>query len=514
MTAGILRRWQLAAAANTARVSGVIVFGVAFALRVLVPLTGGGLVGNYSYDAGVYYTAGAALVHGRLPYRDFILLHPPGVALAVAPAAWIGRHTSVHIGFAAAVLEFIAIGAISAVLVVVVARGFGAPLWAATAGGLFYAVWFLSVRAEYLSRLEPLGNLFMLCGLIGYVRTAGQHSRRWALLCGAALGAAVSVKIWYAVPLVVVLCFLATRRNSRTAGWTVLGAVSGIVLICGPFFALAPTSMWRMVVSEQIGRGQTNAFRALVTLQRLPPGISWSTAYLLDAVIVVAVGLLFVTAWGARAVRLPLTLLMAGGVVLLAAPSWFLFYADYLTPAAALCVATGAAAVASSGADTASLYRCAGAAVGAAVVILVIAGSAMALWYRPGKTTSPPRELASALTKVRCVMSDSPMALISLNALDRDLANGCPDWVDVTGRTYASDMTVHGPDGRPLPRVENGRWQQALADYLRSGQAVIVARAKDAGISGTTFNAIRGGGVLAAAGSDVIYAVPQCHQCS
>jgi hypothetical protein len=267
--------------------------------------------------------------------------------------------------------------------------------------------------------------------------------------------------------------------------------------------------MWRMVLSEQLGRGQTNAFRALVTLQRLPPGISWPTAYLLDAVIVVGVGLLFVTAWRARAVRLPLTLLTAGGVVLLAAPSWFLFYADYLTPAAALCVATGAAAVASRGANAASLYRCAGAAVGAAIVILVIAGSAMALWYRRGKTTSPPRELASAVTKVRCVMSDSPMALIGLNALDRDLANGCPNWVDVTGRTYAPDMSVRGPDGRLLTRDANPRWQSALRDYLLSGDAVIVTRANDEGLSPSTWDAIRAGGVLARDGTHVVYAVPR-----
>ena len=39
------------------RLSYIVVFAVAFGLRLLVPLTSRGLVGNYSYDASVYYSA-------------------------------------------------------------------------------------------------------------------------------------------------------------------------------------------------------------------------------------------------------------------------------------------------------------------------------------------------------------------------------------------------------------------------------------------------------------------------
>jgi alpha-1,2-mannosyltransferase len=99
------------------------------------------------------------------------------------------------------------------------------------------------------------------------------------------------------------------------------------------------------------------------------------------------------------------------------------------------------------------------------------------------------------------------MALIGLNALDRNLANGCPNWIDVTGRTYASDMNVRGLDGRRVSRTANPRWQQALRDYLLSGDAVIIMRAKDVGISPITWDAILGGGMLATDGTHVIYGV-------
>ena len=74
--------------------------------------------------------------------------------------------------------------------------------------------------------------------------------------------------------------------------------------------------------------------------------------------------------------------------------------------------------------------------------------------------------LARATAHVRCLMSDSPMSLIRLNALSRGLANGCPNWVDVTGRTYGPDRPRHGES-----RAHNVRWQHDLTTYLRSGDA-------------------------------------------
>lgn len=503
------QRHPLLGAAKAGRLLYVVVFGVAFGLRLLVPLTSGGLVGNYSYDASVYYSAGAALIHGRVPYRDFILLHPPGVALAAAPAAAIGRLSSDHTGFALATLEFTALGAASAVLVVVVARRLGIRWRAAAAGGLFYAMWFPSVRNEYLSRLEPLGNFLLLCGLVGYVGIGGRHSKRSAVLCGVALGAATSVKTWYAVPLALILCFLVARRRLGDAGRAVLGAVASVGLICGPFLALAPSSMWRMVISDQLGREPANPVRALLTFQRLPTGLSWEAAYLLAAALLVTVGVLLVAAWRAPVVRLPAALLLASCGFLVAAPSWFFSYLNYLTPAAALCVATGAAAVGGARHEPARLFTRACAVAGATVVVLALVIPANRLWYgRANRQASlSSSQLTSAVTDVRCVMSDSPMALIGLNALDRNFVNGCPNWIDVTGRTYASDMNVRDQDGRPVARIDNPRWQRELRDYLLSGDAVIIIRAKDVGISPTTWDAIMGGGILATDGTHVIYGV-------
>ena len=54
---------------------------LAFLARLLPTLHGGGLGGIDDYDEGVYFAGAQALTAGRLPYRDFVLLHPPGILL-------------------------------------------------------------------------------------------------------------------------------------------------------------------------------------------------------------------------------------------------------------------------------------------------------------------------------------------------------------------------------------------------------------------------------------------------
>ena len=63
------------------------IFAVAFTARLLPVVRGGGLTGIIDYDDGVHFAAAIGLVHGQLPYRDFLLLHPPGIVLVLSPFA-------------------------------------------------------------------------------------------------------------------------------------------------------------------------------------------------------------------------------------------------------------------------------------------------------------------------------------------------------------------------------------------------------------------------------------------
>lgn len=64
----------------------VLVTAVGAVLRwAFVVFSRGGPWGNFGYDPGVYYTSADALTFGRLPYDDFVLVHPPALTLALTP---------------------------------------------------------------------------------------------------------------------------------------------------------------------------------------------------------------------------------------------------------------------------------------------------------------------------------------------------------------------------------------------------------------------------------------------
>src|SRR3954469_11933082 len=233
----------------------LLIAALAFALRLGVVLfSHGGAGGIYGYDAGVYYSAADALTFGRVPYRDFIFLPPPGLMVFLTPFAALGRLTTDHAGYIVANLFFDVLAAINAVVVWTIARRWGLSRRSAVVGGLFYAGWWGGINAEIGVRLEPLGTFTFLCGIV-LLAGREQVSRSRAVAAGALLAAACCVKIWWVVPVLVVLAWHLLHRPLRgRAGYLAAGAVAAGLAITGPFFALAGGEMWRRVVSDQLGR--------------------------------------------------------------------------------------------------------------------------------------------------------------------------------------------------------------------------------------------------------------------
>jgi hypothetical protein len=487
----------------------LIVFAVALATRLSIVLTStGGLGGNFGYDASVYYAAADSFTFGRLPYRDFVLLHPPGIMLALTPFAWLGRMTTDHAGFMTAAVAFSVLGAVNAGLVARIARRIGLPSYAALIGGLFYALWMGSSAVEIVGRLEPLGSFLFLCGLLAVFAARDSGRRRTYVLAGLALGAAVGVKIWWIVPALVVLAWQLTRTRRAQLPAITLGAATALALVYGPFFLAAPSTMWHMVVTEQLGR-PSRVTSLPIRLDQL----SWMTgegrlgvtqAHALAMVLgALSVGAL-VLAWRVRPARLFVVLAVCQTLLLLRAPSWFPFYADYLAPTAALCLA---AAVGPSRSRERRWVRplvvavpglCALIAAGATLTYL-LGGKVGAVW--PAPATS----LAADASQVRCVMSNSPMGLILIDSLSRDLRNGCRNWVDVTGRSYGIGPA---PSSRGAAHLNWDQWQPLLRSYLFSGQAVILVTNSGAQLDRQTHTTLVRSGILARSGGDVIYLTP------
>ncbi len=95
----------------------------------------GGLRGIIGYDCGVYFAGADALIHGRMPYRDFTMVHPPGITLVLTPFAALTNWGTDWQAFVVATVAFCVLGGVNAVLIVVVCRKFGFSSLAAGSGG-------------------------------------------------------------------------------------------------------------------------------------------------------------------------------------------------------------------------------------------------------------------------------------------------------------------------------------------------------------------------------------------
>jgi alpha-1,2-mannosyltransferase len=480
---------------------------LALAARCWVVLNGEGLHALVGYDPGVYYGAADALVHGLIPYRDVLLLHPPGILLMLSPFAALGSVTSDPTGMAAARLAVILLGTLNAVLVTRIALRFSAV--AAVTGGAFYALWPPVVVQETQTGLQPVSNTCLLLALLLLIRQGDRVTPRAQVLAGVAAGASAGVKIWGLLPLLILLGWQRLGTGWRAAARVAAGAGAALAAICLPFFLLAPGDMFRMVVVDQLARPRLRSVPAarvyhLSSVQLWLPDARTLPAAVAVAAIGVAALVALLLAWFEPQARVVAVLLVAQTALLLAGPSYFPAYAAFVVPAAALTLAVACARVASWLARRGRRPRIAGtgalaaAGVGlAAILVQVQVGP-----QRP----FPGSQLGAAVASQRCVLSDTPMALILMNVLSRDLRNGCAVRLDVTGYSYEGRIAL-GPDGRLLERRQNPAWQREVLGYLTSGDAVILAR-PDTGLSSASRRAITRWPVAARVDGYTVYRRP------
>jgi hypothetical protein len=203
-------------------------------------------------DISVYLGAAIRLVHGALPYRDFVLVQPPGSTLLLSPAALLSELVGTRWALAMVRLGTILVAAANVVLVgrLVSHRG---RLQTLVACGVM-AILPAELYALDAGLLEPLVDLFCLLGA-AIVFEGGALSpswRRW-LIGGAAVGFGVAVKLPAAVPALVLGAACLPDARRRLAPF-VGGVVAGFVLPSVAFIAAAPGSFFRDVVGSQLGR--------------------------------------------------------------------------------------------------------------------------------------------------------------------------------------------------------------------------------------------------------------------
>ena len=463
----------------------------AFLLRLVPVLRGGGLWGLLGYDGGVYYTAAAGLARGLVPYRDFLLLHPPGITVALLPFGLLGRVVGDADTMAAARLAWMGLGAVSAVLVSLVLRSHGRL--PALVGGLAYAAYVPNAYVERTTALEAVTGVCTVAAVALLTRPG--HPGTWTfLLAGALLGASTGVKIWGIAVLLVVVVWCAFAHRLRAALLMVAGAGVALVAICLPFFLAAPVRMWQMVVLAQLGRPRVEVSLGtkLTDIGGLTKVEVGTPALVVLLAVEAVLGVIAVVlALRTRAGRLGVVLLGASLALLVASPAWSTDYASLLGVPLALVLGS---AVGVLGARRARAGRVTG--------VVALAGlTAYTAASLPNLTFGPSfagRTLGRLLADTPgCVVTDEPSAIVEADLLQRNLDRGCPLMADLGGYSYHLQPGA----GLHVGRARNEQWQRFTLDHFRTGDAVVVVRfAMGTGFSRETKATIAGWPLIGSAG--------------
>lgn len=426
-------------------VYGVIaVCAVAGAVLRLYQLARPGyLLGVTEYDDGVQFGDALRLVGGVIPYRDFVVVQPPGSVLLMAPVALLAKVTGTAWGLGIARLLTVAADTACIVLLGLLVRHRG-PVAAGIACGI-YAVYPDALVAAHTFLLEPWLNLFCLAGAVTLFdgdQVSGRRRRLgWA---GVLFGAAAAVKIWAVVPLVVA-GLLVARRPGRLA---VLGggAAAGFGVLVLPFLVMAPGQLVKEAFVSQYLRAEPgHGLQALPRLSdmagfNLDPGVPTTVRILmlLGFAAIVPVGYLAVCL---AARRRPAALdrhavigLVAVIGMLLWPDTYYTHYGAFAGPFIALVVALPVGLLRPAE-QSRQIVPVVVVGLVAAMMIAALGVGQFAAETRLHAWISPAAQADKLIPAGSCVLTNNPAYTISAGRFTPDPTRlpGCPDMVDPFG---------------------------------------------------------------------------------
>jgi alpha-1,2-mannosyltransferase len=426
----------------------------------------GYLLGVTQYDDGVLFGNVVRLLQGVIPYRDFVMVQPPGSMLIMAPVALLAKATGTAWGLAVARLLTACADAACIVLLGLLVRHRGALAVTVACGS--YAIYPGALMASETFLLEPWLNLFCLVAAL-LIFDKDRFADGWRLaLGGSALGFAVAVKLWAAVPLLVAGLLLVSKP--RQLGRLAAGAFAGLAIPVLPFLALAHGQFVSQVITSQYLRSaqphpllpRLTDMAGLSMLRGLP---SAAGLVLLLAITAYLVAGYLVTSVAAR--RLPPALdcyalsALAAVIVMFLLPSeYYSHYAAFAAPFGALAFALPAGTRRQRQPRSVRTGRLAALPVSGLVVAAVIATAGFR--QVASEPTGPPAPVAAVERMVpagSCVITNDPALTI---AADRFIAvrHDCPTVVDTYGTLLA--MTGGRPQSAAVQTMQTAEltWQQ------------------------------------------------------
>jgi Glycosyltransferase family 87 len=462
---------------------------IALGLRLYQLSRPGYLLGVTEYDDGTDFGSAVWLARGHLPYRDFIIVQPPGITLLMYPVALLTKGLAAAQGMAVARIVTAIAGGASVALAGLLVRHRG--LLATTVACGILAVYPAAIQAAHTVLLEPWLVLFCLAGAVAAFDGDRLADSGWRLaLGGAAFGFAGAVKVWAVIPVAVILV-LAAGRPRRAASY-LGGVAAGFLIPVLPFFIAAPRAFYQSVIVAQLIRIDAARSPLAFRLHEMTgltdvPGLGPVTLIIVSVVLVAAIAAAALLA--SRITRQPPPPLewfaLGAGALVVAAFLWpadfYYHYAGFLAPFLALAVAlpasrlvTAAGAASGSPAGLRRLARPAAAAAGIVLVIMAAVQFGLEAASRaplsPRTPGLPQADVAAARRLIppgSCVLADQVSYTI---AADRFVSRvpGCSLMVDSVGTDYSLSGGRNAATGAEKSAAVRAAWLAALrpAQYV------------------------------------------------
>jgi alpha-1,2-mannosyltransferase len=460
---------------------------VALGLRVYYQYTRPGfLLGVTEYDDGPYFGSAIRLVHGSLPYRDFILVQPPGITLLMSPVGLLTYWTGTAWGLAIGRILTVLAGTAGVALAGLLVRHRG-PLAALLTCGIM-AVYSDGVAAAHTVLVEPWLVLFCLAGAVavfdGDRITASTRRLAWG---GVLLGFAGAVEAWAIVP-VLVLAALCLPQFKR-AGIFIGGVAAGFLIPVLPFAIAGPSGLYRSLITAQVGyRAHAVRVGVLLRLRNMigfPYALGWSKSLLLLVVLALVVFVVVTQAAAIVVTRQPqptldwfATISAALIVVMFLWPPQFHYhFAEFLSPFMALTLALpvsrllggaqpdGGFAVTWPRTSGPKAARQAGLAITAvaAVALAVVAAFQFRFESAIPRVIGPiPATIDRLVPPGACVLTDQVSVTLAANRFVSTDPN-CPKMVDSLGTTLALSDGLKPQTGAANVPAVNAAWNQAFS---------------------------------------------------
>ncbi len=427
-------------------VSILLTTALALGLRIYQLARPNYLSGPTQYDDGADFGSALRLLQGSLPYRDFVFVQPPGIALLLSPVALLTKAIGTDGGLAVARILTVCASAAGVLLLGRLVRHRG-PLATTLACGI------LAVNPDGILDastvfLEPWLVLACLVGAsLMFEGDQLTSSRTRLALAGIAFGVAGTIKVWAILPVLVLVWLVWRAGGRRSIAAYVSGVAGGFVVLVLPFVVIAPHAFFNDVVVAQVSRIDVARVPLILRLASLSGitgllqfrHLSAGEAKVILATAAVA-GLLL--AWAARTVvrsprsmptldRFAIGTLMVVLLALLWPADYYPHYAGFFAPFLGLAVGLSAAGLVSA-LVPASVWRL---TVAAAIGIAIMAGVRLEYEASVGRST-----LTAWVDRLvppgSCVLTDSAALTI---AADRFISTdpGCSKMVDAFGTSLA-----------------------------------------------------------------------------